>query len=188
MTRPNAAVPAVSLYVGDIHAVDPLTKQPVELILYRDAATGAMFAVDATYVEHDAPVHSPFSGAVVSVRDEPHPEGFQVIGHPLQGETLEKIGTALRAILNGSDHDGIWVGEDGNECKKDAPGPEWRPFDEAQQTEWLESVTERSREGLKALGVLTGRDEEAVDKDVDDEGEVADETPQRASEAPRARA
>lgn len=164
--------PMGALYAGDIHAIDPVTKQPVELLLYRDQATGAMFAVDASYIETEGQVHSPFDGQALVVSDEPHPEGFQTIGHPRQQEVLEELGSVLRTIRDGSDHDGRWLDSSGTECDEDDPEAQWYPFDEEEQGAWLDTVAQQAAAGLQALGVLTGRDEERKEE-VDQEAEAA---------------
>jgi len=173
MTTPSPQPATDALYFGDIHATDPLTKEPVRLTLYLDRTSSGVFAVDDSYVDANMPVHSPFSGQRVQLGEQPPAEGVQTLGHPEQQKVIDTVLQKLRTILRGSNHDGRWLDEHGTECDEDDPGAEWHPFTEEEQGQWLETVCDEARAALQEIGKLTGRDEASIAEADDPDDEMA---------------
>lgn len=60
-------------YVTEVNVIDPYTGYPVEISVYKDEASGGMFAVDSSYLltlSEDDPVIEPFNGDKVQLIDE----------------------------------------------------------------------------------------------------------------------
>lgn len=58
--------------ISVITVTDPDSHLPVEVAIYKDDSSGAMFGVDASFIEQEAgPVYSPFvRGRVVQIKDD----------------------------------------------------------------------------------------------------------------------
>lgn len=67
-------------YVGDVEVTDPDTKQPIELEVWKDPITEAIFAVDASYLDKiDSIVSSPFGTHCLELDrdgDDPEPSDY----------------------------------------------------------------------------------------------------------------
>ncbi|MAD89030.1 MAG: hypothetical protein CMK64_04955 [Pseudoalteromonas sp.] len=52
-------------FVTEVTVTDPNTNAPVEVAIYKDSESGAMFGVDSSYImtlSDDDPVNNPFNG------------------------------------------------------------------------------------------------------------------------------
>ena len=62
-------------YVGEVSIVDPDSKAPVELSIYKDRRSSGVFGIDCSYLEtlsEDDPVREPFNGSYVMLIDGPY--------------------------------------------------------------------------------------------------------------------
>jgi hypothetical protein len=62
----------------------------------------------------------------------------------LAADKVELV-VGLREIHDGSEHEGRWLDEDGNECDEHDEGARWCRFTADEQAAWLDSVAATAR-------------------------------------------
>lgn len=71
--NPKPKAPSSAIFISDVTVIDPETKLPVQVSIYKDLATGGVFGVDTSYVtcklEDGDTVHSVFDGSLVLLEE-----------------------------------------------------------------------------------------------------------------------
>lgn len=68
-------------YINELTVIDPDTKNPVEVALYKDRESGGIFGVDSSYIltlSDDDPVNNPFNGQPIMLAETQQAELFDV--------------------------------------------------------------------------------------------------------------
>lgn len=86
-----------------------------------------------------------------------------------QAQALNAMPAALLAAVQtldtlraGSDHTGRWLDESGAECAPDVENARWAPFTDEEQSSWIASVAEQTKNTLERIDQLLGSHAEEI--------------------------